>query len=130
MTLAQIQQGGVAKLLITAFVITTAFDATISASWSFVEPTPWVVVCHVKVRAHGVLAILKSVTVVQLDSPTLFSFSALGVMCALRLAIASCIYLSNSTAESKFWLQAFGKRRAIENFLSFLNHGIRFLQII
>jgi hypothetical protein len=77
-----------------------------------------------------VLTLLESVTVVQLDSPTLFSFSTLGVMCARGLAIASCVYLSDSAAESELRLEVFRKRRAIEIFFNFFNHLIRFLQVI
>lgn len=76
------------------------------------------------------LSLSEGVTIVQLDTPALFTISALGMVGAFRFAIAPCVDLCKSTAESKLRFEVIGKRGVVDYFLSFVGRCIRFLQVI
>ena len=66
------------------------------------------------------LPFLEGVAIIELNSPALFTVGTLNVMGACRLAIASCIHFSHSTAEAKLGLEVIGKRRVFEDLFSFV----------
>jgi hypothetical protein len=69
----------------------------------FIVATSAVGVGHIEVSADRVCSFLKSVAVVELDSPALFPESALNVVSAFFLTVATSIDFGDAASETKHW---------------------------